>query len=46
MIRDSGARIFIMARAANYAAHHIGRIYDRTRSFSVVSLLHAGEVHI
>ena len=46
MIRDSGARISIMARAANYAAHHIGRIYDRTRSFSVVSLLHAGEVHI
>src|SRR6266849_6092022 len=32
MIRDSGARISIMARAASYAAHHIGRIYDRNRS--------------
>jgi len=46
MIRDPSARISIMARAASYAAPHKGRIYDRNRSFSVVSLLHAGGVHI
>jgi hypothetical protein len=31
MIRDPGARISIRARAAFYAAHHTGRIYDRNR---------------
>ena len=32
MIRDPGARISIMARAAADAAHPTGRIYDRNRS--------------
>src|SRR5580704_5801041 len=31
MSRESGARISIRARAAFYAAHHTGRIYDRNR---------------
>src|SRR5208282_5387778 len=37
MIRDSGARISIMARAASYAAHLTGRIYDRNPFPSEVS---------
>ena len=46
MIRDSGARISIMATDATHASEKIGRIYDRNRSFSLVSPLHAGGVHI
>ena len=49
MIRDPGARISIRARAAFYAAHHTGRIYDRNRSLPQLSdkkALRASGVHI
>ena len=47
MIRDSGARISIKARAASYAAHLIGRIYDRNQFPSAVSppCIRAGSIY-
>ena len=47
MIRDSGARISIMATGASHAPDKTGRIYDRNPfPLSRCSLLHAGGVHI
>ena len=47
MIRDSGARISIMATGASHAPDKTGRIYDRNPfPLSRSSLLHAGGVHI
>jgi hypothetical protein len=47
MIRDSGARISIMATGATHAPDQTGRIYDRNPfPLSRSSLLHAGGVHI